>query len=136
VGVWNIKMEAGAVFALPAASAGINRTLYFYEGNGLQLSGQTIPSYSAVQLKPEVPVSLQAGTNTSILILQGRPIGEPVIQYGPFVMNSKEEINQAFEEYHKTQFGGWPWPKYDQVHDRTLGRFAKYADGTEEIKQS
>ena len=68
------------------------------------------------------------------MVLQGKPIGETVIQYGPFVMNTKEEINQAFEDYHKTQFGGWPWPKYDQVHDRSKGRFAKHSDGRLEEK--
>jgi hypothetical protein len=47
-------------------------------------------------------------------------------------VNTKEEINQTFTDYHKTQFGGWPWPKYDQVHDRSKGRFAKHADGREE----
>jgi hypothetical protein len=69
-------------------------------------------------------------------MLQGKPISEPVMQYGPFVMNTKEEINQAFEDYHKTQFGGWPWPKYDQVHPREKSRFAKHADGREEIQTS
>ena len=36
---------------------------------------------------------------------------------------------QAFQDYQTTQFGGWPWPRYDQVHDPKLGRFAKHADG-------
>jgi hypothetical protein len=49
-------------------------------------------------------------------------------------MNTKEEINQAFEDYHQTKFGGCPWPKHDQVHDRNRGRFAKHSDGREEIK--
>jgi hypothetical protein len=57
------------------------------------------------------------------------------MQYGPFVMNTKAEINQAFEDYHQTQFGGWPWPRYDQVHDRSKTRFAKHADGKLEIKE-
>jgi len=135
VAVWNIKMQAGATFTLPKASAGVNRTLYFYEGNQIKLSGNSITKYHAVQLKPELDVLIEGGTEeTSILILQGKPINEPVMQYGPFVMNTKEEINQAFEDYHKTQFGGWPWPKYDQVHDRTKTRFAKHADGKVEIK--
>jgi quercetin 2,3-dioxygenase len=56
------------------------------------------------------------------------------MQYGPFVMNTKEEINQAFEDYHKTGFGGWPWSRYDQVHPKSKGRFAKHADGVEENK--
>jgi len=137
VAVWNIKMQVGATFTLPKASAGINRTLYFYEGNQIKLSGNTITKYNAVQLKSDVEVIIEGGTEeTSILILQGKPINEPVMQYGPFVMNTKEEINQAFEDYHKTQFGGWPWPKYDQVHDRTKTRFAKHADGKIEIKNA
>jgi hypothetical protein len=49
-------------------------------------------------------------------------------------MNTNDEIRQAFEDYHATQFGGWPWPKYDQVHDRAKSRFAKHADGVEEVK--
>ncbi len=133
--IWNIKMEAGAKWQLPKASQGINRTLFFYEGENLQLADTIIPKYSAIELVPDMEVMLQAGNlKTSLLLLQGKPIGEPVIQYGPFVMNTKEEINQAFEDYHKTQFGGWPWPKYDQVHAREKSRFAKHADGKMEVK--
>lgn len=135
ISIWNIKMNAGGSWSLPKASVGINRTLYFYEGTTLDLSGKNIPSYSAVELVPDADVMLTAGdSEVSCLLLQGRPIGEQVMQYGPFVMNTKEEINQAFEDYHATQFGGWPWPKNDQVHDRGKSRFARHADGTEEIK--
>jgi len=135
VAVFNIKMEPGATFILPKASTGINRTLYFYEGDSLQVANQAIKPYHAILVQPEIDLNLVAGSkDVSILVLQGRPIGETVIQYGPFVMNTKEEINQAFEDYHRTQFGGWPWPKYDQVHDRSKTRFAKHADGRVEVK--
>lgn len=137
VAIWNIKMDAGATWTLPKTSAGINRTLYFYEGNTLRISGTDIKKYSAVEVKPGAEIFLEAGAEEiSVLVLQGRPIGEPVIQYGPFVMNTKEEINQAFEDYHRTQFGGWPWPRLDQVHARGKSRFAKHADGREEIKSA
>ncbi|MBK9285943.1 MAG: pirin family protein [Sphingobacteriaceae bacterium] len=137
VGIWNIKMKSNAVWTLPKASVGINRTLYFYEGEILSLNGKKLTKYHCVELKPEFDVEIINGNHeTSILILQGKPIQEPVIQYGPFVMNTKEEINRAFEDYHATQFGGWPWPRYDQVHPKTLKRFAKHADGKEEIKES
>lgn len=137
VAVWNIKMEKGASCAIPKASPGVNRTLYFYEGDQLLINGEKITKYHCVELKPDHDLVLTGGEKeSSILILQGKPVGEPVIQYGPFVMNTKEEINQAFEDYHKTQFGGWPWPKYDQVHDRNKKRFAKHADGKEETKDS
>jgi quercetin 2,3-dioxygenase len=136
VAIWNIKMDGGAIWQLPAASEGINRTLYFYEGDALTVAGKVIPKYSAIVVQANTAIILQASAShdVSILVLQGKPIGETVIQYGPFVMNSKEEINQAFEDYHNTQFGGWPWPRYDQVHARDKGRFAKHADGLEEMK--
>lgn len=135
VAIWNIMMEAEAEWVLPKASAGINRNLYFYEGAELNISGRAISKYSAVNVLPDQDLKLKAGKEpVSILVLQGKPISEPVIQYGPFVMNTKEEIQQAFEDYHNTQFGGWPWSRYDQVHDRTKGRFARHADGTEENK--
>lgn len=137
VAILNIKMEAGATFTLPAASKGINRTLYFYEGNQLQVLDQTIEGYHAIEVNPDVALELTSGIQpSSILVLQGKPIGEPVMQYGPFVMNTKAEINQAFEDYHNTQFGGWPWPRYDQVHAKDKTRFAKHADGTEEVKEA
>lgn len=135
VAIWNIQMQPGATWVLPKTAAGINRNIYYYEGETLTLSGTSIPKYSAVELQPDVDVTLSSGTTEArILLLQGRPIGEPVIQYGPFVMNTKEEIQQAFNDYHSTKFGGWPWSRYDQVHPRDKGRFAKHADGREEVK--
>lgn len=135
VAVWNIKMESGAKYKLPAASKGVNRTLYFYEGDTLTVEGEKITGYQAIQVHPDMDLNLEAGDKeVSILILQGKPIAEPVMQYGPFVMNTKEEIKQAFEDYHATKFGGWPWPKYDQVHDRSKKRFALHADGKLEEK--
>jgi quercetin 2,3-dioxygenase len=135
VAVWNIKMDAGATWTLPQASEGINRTIYFYEGENLNISGTVVPKYVAITLHANAATALTATTETSILMLQGKPINEPVMQYGPFVMNTKEEINQAFEDYHATQFGGWPWSRYDQVHDRNRSRFAKHSDGREEVQQ-
>lgn len=133
VAVWNIRLEAGAEWILPPASAGINRTLYFYQGEGIEVAGVKVPRYHSAEVQADQSLRIQNGNHVSkILLLQGRPINEPVIQYGPFVMNSKEEIQQAFNDFHRTQFGGWPWPKYDQVHDRQEGRFALHADGKKE----
>lgn len=135
VAVWNIKLEAGATWKLPKAVEGLNRSLYFYKGSGLSVNEQTIQDYHGIDVLSDVELTLKAGSNECrILVLQGRPINEPVVQHGPFVMNSREEIAQTFADYQRTQFGGWPWPRRDQVHERTKGRFAKHADGRLEIK--
>jgi redox-sensitive bicupin YhaK (pirin superfamily) len=129
--ILNIRLEEGADFVLPPSSEGINRMLYFYEGEKVLLANTPIPAYHSIEVVPDMPLAIQAVRGEcKLLMLQGKPIGETVIQYGPFVMNSKQEIQQAFNDYHATQFGGWPWEKYDQVHDKTLGRFARHADGT------
>jgi len=49
-------------------------------------------------------------------------------------MNSREEIQQAFHDFQQTRFGGWPWPRPDMVHDINKGRFARFDNGTEIIK--
>lgn len=135
VSVWNIKMESGAEWTLPAATSGVRRTLYFYEGHRLDISGKTVPRYHRIEVDASAELKLHASVGEAgILVLQGRPIGEEVIKYGPFVMNTKEEIQQAFDDYNRTRFGGWPWPRYDQVHPRDRGRFARHADGREEVK--
>jgi len=135
VAVWTIKMEAGATWAMPTASSVVNRTLYFYRGSSFRISESEITSYQAVELKPgEITLIENGDSDGYFLVLQGRPISEPVVQYGPFVMNSEAEIQQAFNNFRRTEFGGWPWPRHDQVHPRSKGRFAKYSDGTEEIR--
>ena len=135
VAIWIIEMEAGAAWTLPAASENIKRTLYFFEGSGLQAAGMSIPAGHSFELQADLEIPLEAGIEpVRLLLLQGRPIAEPMVQYGPFVMNTEKEIYQAFEDYRRTEFGGWPWQRSDPVHAPTAGRFARYADGTEEIK--
>jgi len=133
--VLTVKLQANATWVLPKASSEVNRTLYFYKGNELNIEGRSIPSYHSIQVSADKDINLQAGDEDCfLLMLQGKPINEPVVQHGPFVMNTQEEIREAFEEYRKTQFGGWPWPEHEQAHPREKGRFALHADGREEIK--
>jgi redox-sensitive bicupin YhaK (pirin superfamily) len=131
VAIFSLRLQAGAKWTLPrAAGPKTNRTLYFFAGPSLKVDGTAFNAHAGLVLRADVDVALEAGDGeVEALLLQGRPIAEPVVQYGPFVMNSREEIAQAFEDYRRTGFGGWPWPSDDPNHGATEGRFAKHADG-------
>jgi len=88
---------------------------------------------TGIQLTPDVEVTVTSGDEpTECLVMQGTPIGEPVERYGPFVMNTRAEIQQAFDDYNRTKFGGWPWESDDPAHAAHDGRFAIHADGTKD----
>ena len=128
-------MEARSKWELPATSRQASRSIYFYKGSEIKISGEVVSSYKAIDLHPSATTSLENGPDEGhLLLLQGRPINQPVVQYGPFVMNTESEIRQAFSDYRETQFGGWPWPAPEHVHDRHRGRFARFANGEEEIR--
>jgi quercetin 2,3-dioxygenase len=102
VSIWTIDLEAGATWTLPAAKggAGVKRTLYFFRGgetSSLSVAGQRLRAHSAVGLSPTADVAIvaDAAGGCECLLLQGRPIAEPVVQHGPFVMNTKKEIQQV-----------------------------------------
>jgi redox-sensitive bicupin YhaK (pirin superfamily) len=131
--IWTLTLQPGVSWTLPIGKGGVHRVLYFFEGEDAQIAGMDLSAGHGVQLDPTQAVALRAGSAPAqFLLLQGRPIGEPVVQHGPFVMNTKAEIQQTMQEYRQTRFGGWPWPQDDPTHAREQGRFAIHADGRRE----
>ena len=132
--ILTLKLAPGARWTLPkAASLDTKRQLYFFKGSKVTLAEQAM-SHAAVELRGDTNVEIFNGGNelAEFLLLQARPIGEPVAQYGPFVMNTQTEIRQAVTDYQRTQFGGWPWKDGAPVHGRDPSRFAKHPSGKEE----
>jgi redox-sensitive bicupin YhaK (pirin superfamily) len=128
--LWLIRIEPGARWELPTASPGVNRVLHCFLGDDVEIAGTRIGSKTGVSVDPSATVLIEnRGEPAELLLQQGRPIGAPVFQMGPFVMNTPEELRQAVADYNRTQFGGWPWDRSDPVHARTEGRFAIHADG-------
>jgi redox-sensitive bicupin YhaK (pirin superfamily) len=129
--IWSIALEDGASWTVPPArEASTSRTLHLFEGKALKVGARVVPGPAAVRVHADQATSIQAVEGPAeLLLLQGRPIGEPVAQYGPFVMNTRTELVQAFDDYRRTQFGGWPFPEHAPVHPRDRGRFARHADG-------
>ena len=129
--IWHLELEPGASWTLPpAAGPDTIRVLYVFEGDGIEVGGHAVGNDVGAVVRCDAPVELVGGSAPAeVLVLQGRPIGEPVARYGPFVMNTEQEIRQAFDDYNATQFGGWPWDDDAPHHGPTRGRFALHADG-------
>ena len=98
----DVRLPAGTQFDAPVA-AGHNAFIYAYEGSariGDDGSTKTVPHRAAGVLSDGDRVRVEAGADgAQFLLLAARPLHEPVVQYGPFVMNTREEIEQALADY-------------------------------------
>ncbi|MCB9779235.1 MAG: pirin family protein [Alphaproteobacteria bacterium] len=130
VAIWTLRMAPDATFTLPPAGKETGRVLYLFDGDGVRVADRHGAPKTAFQLRGDAAVTLQNGpAESQLLLLQGRPIGEPVAQQGPFVMNTRAELQQAYTDYQRTRFGGWPWDRSDPTHGDEDTRFARHADG-------
>ncbi len=89
----DVHLPAGATFT-HAVPDGYNAFAYVYEG---ELDG--IEPRAAAVFSTEGGIQVRTAQGARFLLLAGKPIGEPVVQYGPFVMNTREEIEQAIRDY-------------------------------------
>lgn len=135
VGVALIDLAPNTSYTLEAKSSTMSRFLFFYDGTtAVQVDEHAVePSYMAELNGGESITIHNNGQRAKFLVLEGEPINEPVAAYGPFVMNTQQELEESFREYRKTQFGGWPWgyEEIDVVHPKDAGRFASYNFGKE-----
>ncbi|WP_411358554.1 MULTISPECIES: pirin family protein [unclassified Pseudidiomarina] len=93
----DLRCAAGNEIEL-AAGQQQTRLAYVYQGS-VMLNGETVERGELVRLDKNGALQLQATSEAGMLVLAGQPIGEPVTQYGPFVMNSQQEIEQAIRDY-------------------------------------
>ena len=131
--IWTFTMEPGAHFTIPKTEATSNRSLYLMRGGGIHIANRSIPNMRLITLDSAKDAALVNGPSPSeLLMLQARPIGEPIARHGPFVMNTRDEIMQAYQDYRRTGFGGWPWKDDAPVHGSEDKRFARHQDGQRE----
>ncbi len=95
---FDIHLPAGGAFS-HAVPDGYNAFVYPYEGS-VSVGGKMLETQSAGILSSDGDAQINAGPDGArFLLLAGKPLGEPVVQYGPFVMNTREEIEQAIRDY-------------------------------------
>jgi redox-sensitive bicupin YhaK (pirin superfamily) len=130
--IWHLTFEPGSSWTLPpAAGPDTIRTLYVFDGDAVTVEGHEgeLPKDTGSVLRCDEPVGIASERGAEALVLQGRPIGEPVAQQGPFVMSDEAGLRKAFLDYQRTGFGGWPWPVGGPVLAADEGRFAHHPDG-------
>lgn len=130
VNIFTVSLKKGGSFKRPQLKVKTHRIVYLFAGGSTEINGQKVANKHAVFLDSTSDLVVKAlEGETEFLYLEGKPIDEPVAQYGPFVMNTKQDILNAIDDYNKTHFGNWKWKREDEVHDKTWGRFAQYPDG-------
>lgn len=130
VAIWLIKLDKNTSFDLAAAKGEARRSLYIFEAGQLRVADQLVRGGTGLEVDATKSCRIETDSaSAEILVLQANPIGEPIVQHGPFVMNTQGEIRQTMIDYQTTQFGGWPWPREDMVHGGEIRRFAKFPNG-------
>lgn len=131
INIFNIKLNSHSSMKLEKSKQETNRVLYFFSEGEIEINNEKHKGHQAFILDWQSDLEIKnIGENlVELLWLEARPLKETVAQYGPFVMNTQQEIMQAFKDYQQTQFGGWPWKDHDPVHGESPERFAKFSDG-------
>ncbi|CUS49261.1 MAG: Pirin-related protein [Idiomarinaceae bacterium HL-53] len=91
------RLEQTTSLALPQQGQA-TRLLYVYDGN-VTIDGVTVNAGELVELDDQAAVEVSVNTKSGFLLMAAKPIGEPIAQYGPFVMNNEAELRQAFVDY-------------------------------------
>ena len=105
VNVWDVALNAGgrATFKVPA---GYTTALFVMRGGIRLAGGETVGEAEIAVLEPAGDkFAVEATADTTLLVLNGEPFAEPVVGYGPFVMNSRREIEQAIADYQDGKMG-------------------------------
>ena len=100
----DVKVNPGGTFQhqLPDTH---NTLVYVFEGSG-QLNGKSVPQHTLIALGTDLtsPVFTAGEKGARFILISGKPINEPIVQYGPFVMNTREEIEQAMHDFQSNNF--------------------------------
>jgi hypothetical protein len=104
LGLWDVNLRAGKSAELPLPNG--HTTTFLVLGGEVEVNGNKAGEGDlAIFERSGDGIALKANTDAKLLVMDGEPIAEPVVGHGPFVMNSRAEIQQAFEDYQLGKMG-------------------------------
>lgn len=124
INIWDGQIEAGTQFEIPPYPADVKVQLYVMSGN-LTHKDSVIPAKTLLVYTDDEPTTFEATADTTFMVFIGQTIDEPVFAYGPFVMTTRAEVEQAYANFEVTQFGGWPWDSHDPKIAAEQRRFSQ-----------
>lgn len=103
--VWDLRLNQGAQLSLSLPEGWTSAVVVLH--GIVQVNGEAIARDAQMVVLDQAGqhIALEANSETSLLLLSGEPINEPIVGYGPFVMNTTQEINQAFNDFNSGKFG-------------------------------
>lgn len=105
INVWDVRLGAGKSIELPQPE-GWTTLLVVLDGTVMVNGSEVLREKQMATLSTDgTGVSIEANSDAKLLLLAGEPIDEPVVGYGPFVMNSPQEISQAISDFNNGKFG-------------------------------
>lgn len=100
--LFDLQLSPGSTIE-PQLPDGHRVLLYVFEGE-VRVAGETLATHQLARMSDAGDLHLSSASGARVLLLAGRPIGEPIVQYGPFVMNTREEIEQALRDVREGVF--------------------------------
>jgi len=129
INVWDGHLKKGEEITIPKFPEDVKVQLYVADGL-LAAADYEVVSDSLLVYTSDTELVFTAREDTEFMVFTGKAIDEEVFAYGPFVMNTREEVIQAYRDFEKNQFGGWPWSSSAPVIPSDKGRFSVHDKGS------
>lgn len=118
-----IKLMPGASVEIDGVSDTLNRNLYLYEGPVALIDGDRVEGKRSLKLEGGSSFKIEAlEDEIHLLLLEAEPMNEPIINDGPMIVNTMDEVLEGYRDYWDNQYGTWKWDANDPLHDKGTGR--------------
>lgn len=120
-----IHLGENSEIKIDGVSPSLNRNLYPYEGLYVYINDEKIQGKRHLKLKGEEDFIIKTGDSpSSLLLLEAEPLKEPIINDGPMIMNTMEEVLDGYRDFYENRYGDWPWDERDPYHQVGTGRIS------------